>query len=73
MREGGRAGGRADEQARSLSLSLVNACNPYCKRIPPGRGDVGVTSLLHSYTGFIIYKRLKSLGNSYLKSLEFPM
>jgi hypothetical protein len=38
-----------------------------------GRGDVGVTSLLHSYTGFTIYKRLKSLGNSYLKSLEFPM
>jgi hypothetical protein len=32
MREGRRAGGRADEQA--LSLSLVNACNPYCKRIP---------------------------------------
>jgi hypothetical protein len=30
MREG-RAGGRADEQARSLSLA--NACNPYCKRI----------------------------------------
>jgi hypothetical protein len=32
-------------------------------------------SLLYynSYTGFIIYKRLKSLGNSYLKSLEFPM
>jgi hypothetical protein len=38
-----------------------------------GRGGVGVTSLLHSYTGFTIYKRLKSLGNSYLKSLEFPM
>jgi hypothetical protein len=34
MREGGRAGGRADEPARSLSLSLANACNPYCKRIP---------------------------------------
>jgi hypothetical protein len=31
MREG-RAGERADEQARSLSLA--NACNPYCKRIP---------------------------------------
>ena len=38
-----------------------------------GRGDVGVTSVLHSYTGFTVYKRLKSLGNSYLKSLEFPM
>jgi hypothetical protein len=37
MREGGRAGGRADEPARSLSLSLANACNPYCKRIPPWR------------------------------------
>jgi hypothetical protein len=35
IREGGRAGGRADEQARSLSLSPANACNPYCKRIPP--------------------------------------
>jgi hypothetical protein len=30
---GGRAGGRADEPAHSLSLSLANACNPYCKRI----------------------------------------
>jgi hypothetical protein len=28
----GRAGGRADEQAHSLSLS--NACNPYYERIP---------------------------------------
>jgi hypothetical protein len=35
MREGRRAGGRADEQA--LSLSLANACNPYCKRILPWR------------------------------------
>jgi hypothetical protein len=31
MREG-RAGGRADEQARSPSLA--NACNPYYERIP---------------------------------------
>jgi hypothetical protein len=31
MREG-HAGGRADEQARSLSLA--NACNPYYERIP---------------------------------------
>jgi hypothetical protein len=31
MREG-HAGGRADE--RACSLSLANACNPYCKRIP---------------------------------------
>jgi hypothetical protein len=30
--QGGHAGGRADEQAHSLSLA--NACNPYCKRIP---------------------------------------
>jgi hypothetical protein len=41
MREGCRAGGRADEPAHSLSLSLslslANACNPYCKRIPPWR------------------------------------
>jgi hypothetical protein len=36
MRECRRAGARADEQARSLSLA--NACNPYCKRIPPWRG-----------------------------------
>jgi hypothetical protein len=34
MREG-RAGERADEQAHSLSLA--NACNPYCKRIPRHR------------------------------------
>jgi hypothetical protein len=27
-----RVGERADEQAHSLSLT--NACNPYCKRIP---------------------------------------
>jgi hypothetical protein len=32
MREGLRAGGRADERARFLSPA--NACNPYCKRIP---------------------------------------
>jgi hypothetical protein len=35
IREGGRPGARADERARSLSLA--NACNPYCKRIPPWR------------------------------------
>jgi hypothetical protein len=34
MREGCRAGGRADEPAPSLSLSLASACNPYCKCIP---------------------------------------
>jgi hypothetical protein len=28
--KGGRAGGRADEPAHTLSLA--NACNPYCKR-----------------------------------------
>jgi hypothetical protein len=32
MRESRRAGGRADEQAHSLSLA--NACNPYYERIP---------------------------------------
>jgi hypothetical protein len=32
MREGRRAGGRVD--GPTLSLSLANACNPYCKRIP---------------------------------------
>jgi hypothetical protein len=32
MREGRRAGGRADEQAHSLSLA--NACNPYYEHIP---------------------------------------
>jgi hypothetical protein len=37
MREGRRAGGQADEPAHTLSLSLANACNPYCKRIPPWR------------------------------------
>jgi hypothetical protein len=34
MREGRRAGGRASEPAHTLSLSLANACNPYCKRTP---------------------------------------
>jgi hypothetical protein len=43
MREG-RAGGRADEQALSLSLSLTNACNPYYKRIPPWRRITRATS-----------------------------
>jgi hypothetical protein len=38
-----------------------------------GRGDVGVTSLLHSYTDFTIYKRLESLENSFLENLGFPM
>jgi hypothetical protein len=38
MREG-RAGERADEQAHSLSLSLANACNPYCKHTPLARGN----------------------------------
>jgi hypothetical protein len=37
-----------------------------------GRGDVGVTSLLNSHTGFTIYKRLKSLENSCSRNLEFP-
>jgi hypothetical protein len=32
LMRGGRAGGRADEQAHSLSLA--SACNPYYKRIP---------------------------------------
>jgi hypothetical protein len=32
MRREGRAGERADEQAHSLSLA--NACNPYCKHTP---------------------------------------
>jgi hypothetical protein len=32
VREGGRAGGRADEQA--LSLSLANACNPLLQAHP---------------------------------------
>jgi hypothetical protein len=33
MREG-RAEGRANKQARSLSLSLANACNPYYEHTP---------------------------------------
>jgi hypothetical protein len=36
MREG-RAGERADEQVHSLSLA--NACNPYCKHTPLTRGN----------------------------------
>jgi hypothetical protein len=37
MRGGGRAGGRADEPAHTLSLSPAKACNPYYKLIPPWR------------------------------------
>jgi hypothetical protein len=44
MREGGRAGGRANEQARSLSLA--NACNPYCKRIPLAQDNTSHVSPL---------------------------
>jgi hypothetical protein len=29
--------GRTGHRTGSLSLSLTNACNPYCKRIRPGR------------------------------------
>jgi hypothetical protein len=39
----------------------------------PGRGGMGLIPLLQQM--YIPYKfmRLKSLGNSFLKSLEFPM
>jgi hypothetical protein len=37
--KGGRAGERADKPAHSLSLSLANACNPYCKHTPRGAGQ----------------------------------
>jgi hypothetical protein len=43
MREG-RAGGRADEQARSLSLA--NACNPYYERIPLAQDNTSHVSPL---------------------------
>jgi hypothetical protein len=39
VREGGRAGGRADEQALSLTLSLANACNPLLQAHPPWAKD----------------------------------
>jgi hypothetical protein len=32
-----REDGPTNRLARSLSLSLANTCNPYCKRIRPGR------------------------------------
>jgi hypothetical protein len=35
VREGGRAGERADAQALALSLSLANACNPLLQAHPP--------------------------------------
>jgi hypothetical protein len=38
-----------------------------------GRGGLGLTPLLHNCIHFTNYMRLKSLGNSFLKSLEFPM
>jgi hypothetical protein len=39
VREGGHAGGRADGQALSLSLSLANACNPLLQAHPPWAQD----------------------------------
>jgi hypothetical protein len=48
MREGRHAGGRADEQA--LSLSLANACNPYCKRIPLAQDNTS-----HSFPPFVFH------------------
>jgi hypothetical protein len=39
MKKGGHAGGRADEQALSLSLSLANACNPLLQAHPPWAQD----------------------------------
>jgi hypothetical protein len=40
VREGGRAGERADAQgSRSLSLSLANACNPLLQAHPPWAQD----------------------------------
>jgi hypothetical protein len=53
-----------EKETRNTFISLI---------LVQGRGGVGVTSLLHSYTGFTIYMRLKSLGNSFLENLEFPM
>jgi hypothetical protein len=39
-----------------------------------GRGGLGLTPLLQQlYSHFTNYMRLKSLGNSFLKSPEFPM
>jgi hypothetical protein len=52
---GSRAGGRADEQAHSLSLA--NACNPYCKRIPLAQDNTSrvfplVFRLVPTYIGW---------------------
>jgi hypothetical protein len=38
-----------------------------------GRGGMGSTLFYNNCTYFIIYMKLKSLGNSFLKSLGFPM
>jgi hypothetical protein len=38
-----------------------------------GRGGVGVHSFITVAIYFTKYMRLESLGNSYSKSLEFPM
>jgi hypothetical protein len=42
MREG-RAEGRTNEQAHSLSLSLANACNPYYEHTPLVRDNTSRT------------------------------
>jgi hypothetical protein len=44
MRESRRAGGRADEQAHSLSLA--NACNPYYERTPLAQDNMSRVSPL---------------------------
>jgi hypothetical protein len=55
MREGHRAGGRADEPAPSLSLA--NACNPYCKRIPLAHDNTS-----HSFSPFVFHLAPTLLG-----------
>jgi hypothetical protein len=68
MREG-RAGGRADEQAHSLSLA--NACNPYYERIPLRRITRAAFSPLCSISRQPIWAETRS-DNFTLRSRDPP-
>jgi hypothetical protein len=58
MRESRRAGGRADEQAHSLSLA--DACNPYYERIPPAQDNTSRVFPLMFHLAQPIWARTRS-------------
>jgi hypothetical protein len=60
MREGRRAGERADEPAHSLSLARANACNPYYEHTPLARGNTSRVFPLCSISRQPIWARTRS-------------